>query len=98
MIRSSDRKKIRHCNFMQAFLSAAHDPKAAVVLHNTRSCSNIALTAYRSLRARPSGAAIRGSGGDNLFSTALDNQDAVFGGEEKLAACLTDICEVRRTD
>ena len=98
MIRSSNRKKIRHCNFMQAFLSAAHDPKAAVVLHNTRSCSNIALTAYRSLRARPSGAVISGSGGDNLFSTALDNQDAVFGGEEKLAACLTDICEVRRPD
>ena len=98
MIRSSNRKKIRHCNFMQAFLSAAHDPKAAVVLHNTRSCSNIALTAYRALRGRISGIERAGGNGDNLFSTAMDDQDAVFGGEEKLAACLTDIAEVRRPD
>ena len=98
MIRSSNRKKIRHCNFMQAFLAAAHDPKAAVVLHNTRACSNIALTAYRSLRERPTEMAKSKEGGDNLFSTALDDRDAIFGGEEKLAACLTDICAVRRPD
>ena len=81
MIRSSNRKKIRHCNFMQAFLSAAHDPKAAVVLHNTRSCSNIALTAYRALRGRGAGIVSTGGEGDNLFSTAMDDQDAVFGGK-----------------
>lgn len=98
MIRISDRKKIRHCNFMQAFLAAGHDPKAAVVLHNTRSCSNIALTAYRSLRRGISAMESSVADGDNLFSTAMDDQDAVFGGEEKLAACLTDICEVRRPD
>ena len=96
MIRSSNRKMIRHCNFMQAFLAAAHDPKAAVVLHNTRACSNIALTAYRALRERPTEMAKSEGGGDNLFSTALDDRDAIFGGEEKLAACLTDICAVRR--
>ena len=98
MIRSSNRKKIRHCNFMQAFLAAAHDPKAAVVLHNTRACSNIALTAYRALRERPTKMAKSEEGGDNLFSTALDDRDAIFGGEEKLAACLTDICAVRHPD
>ena len=83
---------------MQAFLAAAHDPKAAVVLHNTRTCSNIALTAYRVLRERPTEMAKSKEGGDNLFSTALDDRDAIFGGEEKLAACLTDIAEVRRPD
>ncbi len=99
MIRNSSNKTIIHCNLMQAFVAAAHDEHAAVVIHNTRSCSSIALHAYFGLRERISGSNIAKQGkGNNLFCTALSDKDAVFGGNEKLEHCLLDICQERRPD
>ncbi len=99
MIRNSFNKKIIHCNLMQSFVAAGHDEKAAVVIHNTRSCSSIAMRAYFGLRNRVSGVAREKLGrGDNLFCTALTDKEAVFGGNDKLERCLLDICRERKPD
>lgn len=99
MIRNSSNKKIIHCNLMQSFVAAAHDEKAAVVIHNTRSCSSIAMRAYFGLRNRVSGVEREKLGrGNNLFCTALTDKEAVFGGNDKLEQCLLDICRERKPD
>lgn len=99
MIRNSSNKKIIHCNLMQSFVAAVHDEKAAVVIHNTRSCSSIAMRAYFGLRNRVSGVDREKLGkGNNLFCTALTDKEAVFGGNDKLERCLLDICRERKPD
>ena len=81
---------------MQAYLSAAHNPKAAVVIHNTRSCSHIAYEAFMNLENNHFPDDHRMP--DNLFCTNLTNKEAVFGGLEKLSACLRDVCRIRRPE
>ena len=99
MIRNSSNKKIIHCNLMQAFVSTAHNEIAALVIHNTRACSSIALRAYYGLRSRASGAdRVKLGKGNNLFCTALTDRDAVFGGGDRLEQCLTDICRERHPE
>ena len=99
MIRNSSNKKIIHCNLMQSFVAAAHDEKAAVVIHNTRSCSSIAMRAYFGLRNGVSGVEREKLGrGNNLFCTALTDKEAVLGGNDKLEQCLLDICRERKPD
>ncbi len=99
MIRNSSNKKIIHCNLMQSFVAAGHDENAAVVIHNTRSCSSIAMRAYFGLRNRVSGVDSEKLGrGNNLFCTALTDKEAVFGGNDKLERCLLDICRERKPD
>ena len=86
-------RKIIHCNLMQAALGAVQNPRCAVVIHNVRSCSKVVWDAFRSL-----GEKYREITGNRkmdgfLFCTGLTDQDAVFGGNEKLRRCLEDICD-----
>ena len=86
-------RKIIHCNLMQAALGAVQNPGCAVVIHNVRSCSKVVWDAFRSL-----GEKCREITGNRkmdgfLFCTGLTDQDAVFGGNEKLRRCLEDICD-----
>lgn len=86
-------RKIIHCNLMQAALGAVQNPRCAVVIHNVRSCSKVVWDAFRSL-----GEKCREITGNRkmdgfLFCTGLTDQDAVFGGNEKLRRCLEDICD-----
>lgn len=78
---------------MQAALGAVQNPRCAVVIHNVRSCSKVVWDAFRSL-----GEKYREITGNRkmdgfLFCTGLTDQDAVFGGNEKLRRCLEDICD-----
>ena len=43
-------RKIIHCNLMQSALGVIQNPLCAVVIHNTKSCSNVAWSAFQSLR------------------------------------------------
>ena len=86
-------RKIIHCNLMQAALGAVQNPRCAVVIHNVRSCSKVVWDAFRSL-----GEKYREITGNRkmdgfLFCTGLTDQDAVFGGNEKLRRCLEEICD-----
>ena len=90
---SRKQRKIIHCNLMQAALGAVQNPRCAVVIHNVRSCSKVVWDAFRSL-----GEKCREITGNRkmdgfLFCTGLTDQDAVFGGNEKLRRCLEDICD-----
>ena len=90
---SRKQRKIIHCNLMQAALGAVQNPRCAVVIHNVRSCSKVVWDAFRSL-----GEKCREITGNRkmdgfLFCTCLTDQDAVFGGNEKLRRCLEDICD-----
>lgn len=86
-------RKIIHCNLMQAALGAVQNPRCAVVIHNVRSCSKVVWDAFRSLGEKAR--AITGNHHPDgfLFCTGLTDQDAVFGGNEKLRRCLEDICD-----
>ena len=86
-------RKIIHCNLMQAALGAVQNPRCAVVIHNARSCSKVVWDAFRSLGEKAR--AITGNHHPDgfLFCTGLTDQDAVFGGNEKLRRCLEDICD-----
>lgn len=93
IFRPGKSRKIIHCNLMQAALGAVQNPGCAVVIHNTRSCSKVVWDAFQSLggKCREITEAVSPDG--FLFCTGLTNQDAVFGGNEKLRRCLMDIVQ-----
>lgn len=96
MIFPSENQTIFHCNLMQASLGVIDHPEAAVVIHNTRSCSNIVWKASQILGEKYASVTKKATYKNvkNLFCTGLTNQDAIFGAGEKLRQCLKEIIEV----
>lgn len=92
MLSYSKRKKILHCNLMQAVIPTIGSD-GVLVIHNPRSCSHIPWDAYHKLGIRYSNITGRSFGDAEqfLYCTGLTNQDAVFGGDSKLFECLMDI-------
>lgn len=86
-------RKIIHCNLMQAALGAVQNPGCAVVIHNVRSCSKVVWDAFQSLGEKVRAVTEKDHPDGFLFCTGLTDQDAVFGGNEKLRRCLEDICD-----
>lgn len=86
-------RKIIHCNLMQSALGVIQNPLCAVVIHNTKSCSNVAWSAFQSLSNKYREITGKANQDGFLFCTGLTNRDAVFGGNDKLRCCLMDISE-----
>ena len=84
-------RKITHCLLMQSALGVIQNPRAAVVIHNTRSCSKIVWDAFLTLGEKYEKVTRKRKKDGYIFSTGLTNQDAVFGANEKLRHCLEDI-------
>lgn len=92
------RRKIMHCNLMQSALGVIQNPQAAVVVHNTRSCSKVVWDAFLTLGEKYEKVTGKKRPNGFIFSTGLTNQDAVFGAAEKLRHCLRDIIHERKPE
>lgn len=97
MIGKYSKSKTVHCNLIGIYTASAYIPGTVIIIHAPRSCSHIVHSATAALKERY----LRSEQtlpycSDNLFVTGMDDNDAIFGGEARLEACLRDVIAVKQ--